>query len=100
MVTRRRSGAKITYLRQPRLGEAITDELDSTRLATGPLARLLEIPGHRRGRRRAQRQTTDHARSRNPVINDGANLTVNTTVRSGTITPSGRANASFTYRRP
>src|SRR5512144_1090395 len=71
-------------LRQPRFGEAVTDKLD------------LNAPGHRaarpsardtpRPRQLSPRSTTRHrpARSRKPAISDGANLTVNTTVRSGT----------------
>ena len=58
-VTRRRSGANITYACASRASasRSPTNSI-STRLATGPLAGLIEIPAHRRGRRRAQRQTT------------------------------------------
>ena len=90
-ITHRRSGANTEYACASRApaSRSPTNSI-STRLATAPLASTGEIGTHRLGSHRAQR-LTGHARPcrRSPSINDGANLTVNTAVRSGTGTPSG-----------
>jgi hypothetical protein len=84
-------------VRQPRAGEAVAHELDFNPSGDRPAARRPR--DSRAPPRPSPRSTSDRSRPRKPPINDGASLTVNTVVRSGTSTPSGSCIPRFTYRR-